>query len=85
MTRATSPNESTVPFEEALKKLEEVVRHLEAGDLTLEDSLKAFEEGIQWSRACEARLTEAKGKVEILVKQANGEIAAEPFAERTSS
>lgn len=70
-----------VPFESALARLEEVVRRLEGGDLTLEDSLKAFEEGIQWSRVCEQRLTEAKGKVEVLVKLASGAVAAQPFAE----
>lgn len=70
---------TAIPFEEALKKLEEIVRHLEAGDLTLDDSLKAFEEGIAWSRVCEAKLTEAKGKVEVLVKQADGSIQSAPF------
>ncbi|MBI2346762.1 MAG: exodeoxyribonuclease VII small subunit [Deltaproteobacteria bacterium] len=67
-------------FEEALRRLEEAVRHLEAGDLTLEASLAAFEEGIRWSRVCEARLTEARGKVEQLVKRASGEMATESFA-----
>ena len=60
-------------FELALSKLEEIVRHLEKGDLTLDDSLKAFEDGIKWSRMCEQKLNEAKGKVEMLVKDANGQ------------
>ncbi|MBI4366506.1 MAG: exodeoxyribonuclease VII small subunit [Deltaproteobacteria bacterium] len=80
MTQSKTESIDTVPFETALKKLEEIVRRLEAGDLTLQDSLTAFEEGIQWSRVCEARLAEAKGKVEILVKQADGEFAPEPLA-----
>lgn len=66
-------------FEQALGKLEEIVRHLEKGDLTLDDSLKAFEEGIKWSRLCEQKLTEAKGKVEMLVKTAGGEIKETVF------
>jgi exodeoxyribonuclease VII small subunit len=66
-------------FEQALGKLEEIVRHLEKGDLTLDDSLKAFEEGIKWSRLCEAKLTEAKGKVEQLVKTASGEMKETQF------
>lgn len=70
---------NAIPFEEALKRLEEIVRHLEAGDLTLDESLKAFEEGIKWSRLCEQRLAEAKGKVEVLVKEANGEVMEKPF------
>lgn len=79
MGRTGEEQGSAVPFEEALKRLEEIVRHLEAGDLPLEDSLKAFEEGIRWSRQCEQRLTEAKDRVEILVKQASGEVTTEPF------
>ncbi|MFH1654769.1 MAG: exodeoxyribonuclease VII small subunit [Pseudomonadota bacterium] len=53
-------------FEEELKSLEEVVRKLEAGDLTLDDSLKAYETGIKLVRSCEAKLNEAKGKIEKL-------------------
>lgn len=66
-------------FETALGKLEEIVRHLEKGDFSLEDSLKAFEEGIKWSRACEQKLSEAKGKIEMLIKDQNGEMKAAPF------
>ena len=66
-------------FEVALTKLEEIVRHLEKGDLTLDDSLKAFEEGIKWSRLCEQRLTEAKGKIEMLIKSENGGMRPVPF------
>ncbi len=66
-------------FEAALGKLEETVRHLEKGDLTLDDSLKAFEDGIKWSRQCEQRLTEAKGKVETLIKTEGGELKTAPF------
>ena len=62
-----------VTYETALSRLEEAVRHLEKGDLTLEASLKAFEDGIKWSRICEAKLREAKGKVEVLIKNAGGE------------
>ena len=66
-------------FELALSKLEEIVRHLEKGDLTLDDSMKAFEDGIKWSRMCEQKLNEAKGKVEMLVKDANGQMKEKEF------
>lgn len=66
-------------FETSLSKLEEIVRHLEKGDLSLDDSLKAFEEGIKWSRICEQRLTEAKGKIETLIKAEGGEMKTAPF------
>jgi exodeoxyribonuclease VII small subunit len=57
-----------ISFEEALKKLEESVHKLEEGSLGLEDALKTFEEGIQWSRHCHNRLAEAEKRVEILLK-----------------
>lgn len=68
-----------ITYEQALAKLEESVRRLEKGELTLEDSLKAFEEGIRWSRTCEEKLSEAKGKVEMLIKKAGGEVETEGF------
>ena len=68
-------------FEAALARLEEIVADLEKGDLPLEQSLKLFEEGIKLSRLCSKRLDEAERKVEILLKDKNGEIRAEPFEE----
>lgn len=62
----------TVKFETAVAKLEEIVRRLEGGDLPLDDSLKAFEEGIKLARVCEKLLNEAKGKVEQLIKKEGG-------------
>ncbi|HUJ74218.1 MAG TPA: exodeoxyribonuclease VII small subunit [bacterium] len=59
---------ATLTFEQALKKLEDVVRKLEDGSLGLDDALKTFEQGIQWSRQCHQRLAEAEKKVEVLLK-----------------
>jgi exodeoxyribonuclease VII small subunit len=53
-------------FEESLVKLEEITRKLEAGELSLDESLKIFEEGIRLSRYCEKKLTEVEHKLEIL-------------------
>jgi exodeoxyribonuclease VII small subunit len=61
-------------FEAALKKLEEIVQRLERGELPLEESLKLYEEGIQLSRVCHARLDEAEGRIEQLLKDARGEV-----------
>ena len=70
----------TMPsFEQSLKKLETIVEQLEKGDLTLEDSLKLFEEGVGLSAACKKELDAAEGKVQILVKQRNGSSKPEPF------
>ncbi len=66
-------------FEESLKKLESIVDKLEKGDLSLEDSLKLFEEGVGLSAACKKELEEAEGKVQILIKQRDGSLKAEPF------
>jgi exodeoxyribonuclease VII small subunit len=68
-------------FETALARLEELVKELEQGDLPLEQSLKLFEEGIKLSRICNSRLEEAERKVEILMKDKDGKIAAQPFEE----
>ncbi|MDH4248660.1 MAG: exodeoxyribonuclease VII small subunit [Deltaproteobacteria bacterium] len=59
---------NSASFEQALKNLEDAVRKLEEGSLDLDDALKAFEEGIQWSRQCHQRLAEAERKVELLLK-----------------
>ncbi len=66
-------------FEEALEKLEEIVRRMEAGEMSLEESLKAFEEGIKLSRLCAKKLDEADRRVEILLRE-EGELATKPFA-----
>lgn len=67
-------------FEEALERLEEIVKKMEAGEMTLEESLKAFEEGIRLSRLCVKKLDEADRRVEILLRQ-EGETVTKPFVE----
>jgi exodeoxyribonuclease VII small subunit len=66
-------------FEDSLKKLESIVDQLEKGDLSLEDSLKLFEEGVGLSAVCKKELETAEGKVEMLVKQRDGSLKTEPF------
>lgn len=66
-------------FEESLKKLESIVAQLEKGDLPLEDSIKLFEEGMALSAECKRELEAAEGKVQILIKQRDGSLKAEPF------
>ena len=68
-------------FESALKKLEEVVRKLEGGELSLEDSLKAFEEGVKHSAFCSGKLNEAERRVELLMKHRDGSLVRKPFDE----
>lgn len=68
-------------FEKDLEKLEKLVEELEAGGLTLDQSLKRFEEGIKLSRRCDRALSAAEKRIEILVKNADGDLEAQPFAE----
>jgi len=65
-------------FEEALGRLEDIVKRMEAGDMTLEESLKAFEEGIKLAGLCSRKLDEAERRVEILLKQEE-ELVIKPF------
>jgi exodeoxyribonuclease VII small subunit len=81
MTRSTTILDmSDAPdFETALKKLEEIVKKLENGDLSLDSALELFEEGIKLSRFCHTRLEEAERRVEILLKNNSGQPKAVPF------
>lgn len=64
-------------FETSLAELELVVGRLEGGDLPLEESLELFEKGIKLSRDCRARLVNAERRIEILMKDAGGDLSAE--------
>lgn len=66
-------------FEGAFKKLENIVEKLEAEDLSLDESLKSFEEGIRLARLCGKKLNEAEKKIEILLKDAQGTEKTESF------
>jgi len=69
-------------FEESLKKLETLVKKLEEGDLSLDQSLKVFEEGVQMANFCEKSLNEAQGKVEKLMTDAEGNRQRVSFEEK---
>jgi len=70
-------------FESALSRLEKITEELEQGDLSLEASLKKFDEGIQLTEFCNEKLSEARTRVEILLKKED-RLEAEPFAEPDS-
>ena len=72
-----------IEFEAALKKLESIVEKLEGGDLSLEDALKQYEEGVRMADVCSKRLTEAEKKVEVLMKTSSGKLKTAPFEEKT--
>ena len=66
------------PFEASLDKLEKLVEKMEDGDLTLEESLKIFEEGVKLTRECQQALADAEQKVKLLIEE-NGEITSTDF------
>ena len=66
-------------FEDSIRRLDEIVKHLEEGDLPLEESLALFEEGTGLVKNCGALLDEAEQKVMLLRTGKNGELTEEPF------
>ncbi len=68
-----------IEFESALKKLEGIVQNLENGDLSLEQALKQYEEGVKMADICSKRLTEAQKRVEVLIKTSGGKFKTEAF------
>jgi exodeoxyribonuclease VII small subunit len=68
-------------FEATLERLQELVRTLESGDCSLEDSIKKFEEGMALARACQERLTQAERKIEVLLGADTGGVRTGPFAD----
>jgi len=72
--------EQTQSFEKALERLEEIAAAMESGDLGLEKMVAAFEEGQKLVKLCSSKLNEVEKKIEMLVKKADGSVAAEPFS-----
>ncbi|MAN50599.1 MULTISPECIES: exodeoxyribonuclease VII small subunit [Marinimicrobium] len=68
----------SVDFEQSLSDLEALVNQMEQGELSLEESLKAFERGIQLTRDCQERLSAAEQQVQVLMEQ-QGQISVQPM------
>jgi exodeoxyribonuclease VII small subunit len=83
--KSNPEKESKVDFERSLARLEQVVKKLESPELSLDEAMKLFEEGVKLSRECQKQLEEAEARVEILLKKADGKLAAEPFNPEESS
>ena len=66
-------------FETALADLEQLVQRMESGELTLEESLQAFEQGVTLTRKCQQALSSAEQRVQLLLEQ-NGQSVAQPFS-----
>ncbi|MCO5142382.1 MAG: exodeoxyribonuclease VII small subunit [Oligoflexia bacterium] len=66
-------------FEKSLSKLQSIVKELESGECTLEDSIKKFEEGMLLAKACQKKLSAAEAKVELLMKASDEGVETKPF------
>jgi exodeoxyribonuclease VII small subunit len=75
----TKRDSQQLKFEAAIEDLEQVVEQLESGDLSLEDSLAAFEKGVGLVRYCSQKLSEVEKKVELLVKDKEGQLQLKAF------
>ena len=68
-------------FEKAMERLEQIIDDLESGSLSLDESIKVFEEGVDLSKKCHKKLTEAETKVKQLIKNDDGEFEINLFEE----
>ncbi len=66
-------------FEQSIKELEDIVKQLERGELSLDESLDFFQKGVELSKVCSKMLDEAEQRINILVKDKNGEVVEKPF------
>ncbi len=72
--------EKAIDFETAMKNLENIVEALESGELSLEDAIKRYEEAVGLVGVCQAKLSDAEKKIEVLTRGLNGEFKKKPFA-----
>ena len=77
----TQSDSSNTKFESALEDLELIVEQLETGELSLEDSLTAFEKGVGLVKFCNQKLSEVEKKIELLVKDKDGKLQLKAFEE----
>ena len=68
-----------IKFEDAIKRLEEIVAKLEEGDLTLDETLDLYEDGVKLSKFCMKKLQDAEKRIEILSKDEKGESSFQSF------
>lgn len=68
-----------IKFEKAMQNLEKIVQDLESGDVTLEDALKKYEEGVKLSRICQQKLAQSEKKIEVLTGALDAGLEEVPF------
>lgn len=75
----------TEQFEEVIKRLQVIVEKMERGDLPLEEAMESFTEGIKLAQYCHQKLEEAESKVQMLLKDQQGEWTVTPFEPSSTS
>ena len=75
----------TKTFEGAVEQLEQIVKELETGDLTLEKTIKKFEEGVRLSKFCSKKLDETEKRITVLLENEKGDLVEEPFGKEDTS
>ncbi|MET3289645.1 exodeoxyribonuclease VII small subunit [Brevibacillus fluminis] len=78
MARKKVEQELELPYEEAMKRLEDVVRRLEEGDVPLEEAIGLYQEGVQLARLCGRKLDLIEAQITLLLEE-NGELKEKPF------
>ena len=81
MPKKKKETADSMRFETALEKLEKIVEEMESGNLALDEILKKYEEGSGLAKFCAGKLTEAEKRIEILMKNKEGALVAQPFEE----
>ena len=77
--RSETMSTKTKKFEDELKELETIVSQIDSGELTLDESIGAFERGVMLVKALNGKLDEVERKVELLTRSAGGELRTAPF------
>ena len=78
MPKPEPKTSEAVPFEEAMQQLETIVETMESGELPLEALMTQFEEGTRLAKICQAKLAQAETKIQLLEKNAAGELTLRP-------
>ncbi len=73
-----------ITFEDAMKELENLVKRMESGEPTLDESIALFQRGVELSKLCAAKLDEVEKRIVQLVETKDGNLAEEPFAQKES-
>lgn len=74
-----SQKKTEISFEENIKELENIVKELESGEVSLEKMLSLFEEGVHRTKECAAQLEKAEQKITMMIKNSDGDMREQPF------